>query len=219
MILDFTNITVAAIKADGVEIQGRSRYYDYVMAHTGPGQFLEFGVHRCKSINMMAKHDPKRNFTGFDSFEGLPEDWVQNPDASYIRHPKGSFALDEGEEMPHTEPNVSLVKGWFEDSLPVWLTTPEAVERIGILHIDCDLYSSTKTVLDLMNDKIEPGMFLMFDELFSEPPKDVASEKHYFTWEEHEWKALKEWMETYNRTLKTICVTGRTKKVTFEVIS
>lgn len=51
---------------------------------------------------------PDQTIHGFDSFEGLPEDW------SHVL--KGAFGEIKG-ALPD---NVRLYKGWFEDTLPEW---------------------------------------------------------------------------------------------------
>ena len=76
------------------------------------GLFLEFGVNQGQTITMSAKLRPDIHFWGFDSFEGLPEDW------SGTALLKGNFDLKG--EPPNVPENVTLVKGWFEESIPKW---------------------------------------------------------------------------------------------------
>jgi hypothetical protein len=104
---------------------------------------------------------------GFDSFEGLPECW-DRPD---MRIPEGTF--DMHGLMPDVPPNVELVKGWFDATLP-----PFAAELkrdgslISLLHIDCDLYSSTKSGFDALAPHFRDGVVLVFDEVFNYPNFD-----------------------------------------------
>ena len=60
------------------------------------------------------------------------------------------------------------------------ITTPHPY-HIGLLHIDCDLYSSTKTVFDHFREYIHPGTVIVFDELLN-----------FIDYEKHEIKALYE---------------------------
>jgi hypothetical protein len=105
---------------------------------------------------------------GFDSFEGLPEDWR----SGFV---KGAFAGD----LPPVPPNAVLIKGWFEKTLPEFLGKQQG--PVAFLHIDCDLYSSTKTIFDLLAPRIVRGTVIVFDEYFNYPG-----------WQQHEHKAFEE---------------------------
>ena len=130
---------------------------------------------------------------GFDSFEGLPEDWDVNSGATKWK--KGCFGL---KELPKVPANVELVKGWFNESLPIWLKNNDK-KPIKFLHVDCDLYSSTKTLLSMLNNLIIKGTIIIFDEMYS-----WGGGINYTLWKDGEYKALKEWMEENNREFKTI---------------
>jgi len=121
------------------------------------GEFLEFGVWKGASINFMAKKFPDKNIHGFDSFEGLPESWVHND--------IGTFTLKG--KLPKVSKNVTLHKGWFEDTLPGWAEKNN--NKIALLHVDCDLYSATKTIFDLIGEYIVPGTVIIFDDYFNFP--------------------------------------------------
>jgi len=153
------------------------------------GDVLEFGVYQGSTINLMADYFPDQTLYGFDSFEGLPEKWVMNTSGKKGIHEKGHFTL---QELPEVKSNVKLVKGFFDKSLPVWLEENN-LEKIKILHVDCDLYSSTKVVFDLLNDYIVQGTVIVFDEFYP------WGKKRYDNWAEHEYKALQEWTHQYNR--------------------
>jgi hypothetical protein len=72
------------------------------------GLICEFGVFEGESINYIAKKLPNRSIFGFDSFEGLPEDWRTN-----FEH--GAFST--GGRLPQVQQNVTLLKGWFDATL------------------------------------------------------------------------------------------------------
>lgn len=135
------------------------------------GLILEFGVNEGGSINFIASRIGMRTVHGFDSFEGLPEAWSGNNMAA------GYFS--RGGRLPRVRDNVRLHKGWFDLSLPDFT----AVEPgpIAFLHVDCDLYSSTKTIFDLLGDRLVPGAVIVFDEYFNYP-----------NWRAHEHKAFME---------------------------
>src|SRR5579864_8381296 len=130
-----------------------------------PGLCCEFGVFRGESINFIAERFPHSIVYGFDSFEGLPEDWRPNMKA-------GHFKLDK---LPAVRSNVRLIRGWFDQTVPVFLE--QHVQPAAFLHIDSDLYSSAKTVLDLFAPRICAGTVIVFDEFFN-----------YSGWEQGEFK-------------------------------
>lgn len=159
------------------------------------GEILEFGVYQGNTIRKIAAQFPEKIIWGFDSFEGLPEDWKMNASDSVSPRPAGYFSLPNLPEVPN---NVNLIKGFFDKSLPEWLIN-NPIKKISLLHIDCDLYSSTKTVFDLLNPYIVPETIIVFDEFYP-----WSGLEKYDLWEEGEYKALKEWIETYDREFEVI---------------
>ena len=137
-----------------------------------PGLFLEFGVFSGKSIWVIAERSSNL-VHGFDSFEGLPEDWTGNKD------PKGKYST--GGRLPAVPPNVRLYKGWFSDTLPAFLQAHP--DDIAFMHIDCDLYSSTRDVLEATALQIREGTVIVLDDYFNFPG-----------WRNHEFKALQEFV-------------------------
>ncbi|WP_354259059.1 class I SAM-dependent methyltransferase [Bradyrhizobium sp. F1.13.3] len=120
------------------------------------GLTLEFGVASGRTINHLAALNPERQIFGFDWFKGLPETWRSDV-------PKGAFAGD----VPAVRKNVSLINGLFEDTLPGFVA--EHSEPIRLLHVDCDLYSSTMTIFNNLAPQIRPGTIIVFDEYFNCP--------------------------------------------------
>lgn len=129
------------------------------------GWAAEFGVYSGESLNLIAQRVP---VIGFDSFEGLPEDWRPG-------FPKGTFDLCApfGVSAGVLPPRAMIVLGWFADTTPDFPFPP-----LGLVHIDCDLYSSTATALDAVTGAIRPGTIIVFDEFHGYPG-----------WEDHEVKA------------------------------
>lgn len=142
------------------------------------GLYLEFGVFKGETVNLIASTKPDKIIYGFDSFEGLPEDWISG-------NPKGTFNLDG--VLPKVNDNVRLIKGWFDKTLPDFLN--EHKENCAFIHIDCDLYSSTKIVFDALKDRIVSGTVIVFDEYIN-----------YLGWEQGEHKAFVELMQEKNLT-------------------
>lgn len=166
------------------------------------GLMLEFGVFDATSINRMAELWPDRHFYGFDSFEGLPEDWDLG---SKVYTKMGKWHLHGN--LPEVRKNVTLIKGFFDDTLPDWWEQNRG--PISFLHVDCDLYSSTKTVLSIVNDGIVPGTVIRFDDLidfreFDNYEGKGAHISKYTTWREHEFRAFEEWLEAFERKVEPL---------------
>lgn len=146
------------------------------------GMWLEFGVYRGRTICTFADNNPNKTIYGFDSFEGLPEFWdPENPQGVYSLAgltPEGAICgnNDDNPGMYSTAPtkttrpwpeNVVLVKGLFQDTLQDFLK--EHKEPAAFLHIDSDIYSSCKFVLDNIKDRIQDGTIIAFDEIIDYP--------------------------------------------------
>ncbi|MEC3978599.1 class I SAM-dependent methyltransferase [Amycolatopsis sp. H20-H5] len=146
--------------------------YALSLAPSG-GMTLEFGVATGNTLRKIAQVRGGEEVYGFDSFDGLPEPWLNGM-------PAGAFARDDLPDVPGAE----LVVGLFADSLPGFLA--EHPGPVDFLHVDGDLYSSAKTVLDLVGPRLRPGSIVHFDEFFNYPG-----------WQRHEYQA---WMEHIERT-------------------
>ncbi len=147
------------------------------------GLWLEFGVFKGESINFIAKLIPEKNIFGFDSFVGLPEVWKRG------RRPMQEGTFDLKGQLPVCEKNVSLVKGWFQDTWPEF--TAQHAEPAAFVHIDSDLYSSAKTVLDQLS--VQEGTVIVFDEYYN-----------YENWKQGEHQAFQEFLA--QRKLKAECI-------------
>lgn len=137
------------------------------------GLALEFGVYSGTTLKTIAAARSGGVF-GFDSFDGLPESWRTG-------FPTGAFATTEPPDVPGAE----LVVGWFNDTLPGFMVE-HADEPVAFVHVDCDVYSSTVTVLENVGPRLRPGTVLVFDEYFNYP-----------SWQDHEHRA---WTEFVQRT-------------------
>lgn len=137
------------------------------------GLILEFGVATGATISYLANCVALngRTIYGFDSFKGLPERWAD--------YAVGHFAC----EPPSVPSNVELVIGLFADTIPAFLETHEG--NAALIHIDCDLYTSTWQVLHFMSERIVPGTIIQMDE--------------YWIVQEHERRAFHDWMAARNR--------------------
>ena len=134
------------------------------------GAIVECGVGRGRSLVSLARaaalYAPTKQVYGFDSFAGFPPA-VEADLGERVTETGGSppgwtdtsldlvrAALDEPAE---------LVPGFFEASLP-----ERAPGAISLLHVDCDMYDSTATVLRHCLPRMTAGGLVVFDE-YDEP--------------------------------------------------
>lgn len=134
------------------------------------GLKLEFGVGRGKSMRWIASQ-LEDTVHGFDSFEGIQEHWNGNP--------IGSFAQ---KKMPKVPDNVEFHVGYFDATLPGFLDRHPG--PVAFLHVDCDLYSSTVTIFELLGDRLQPGAIVLFDEYYN-----------FHRWQQHEFRAFQEFVQ------------------------
>jgi hypothetical protein len=134
----------------------RQQLFTHVLSEvrSDEGLFLEFGVYKGNSINRLAKIKPNVTFYGFDSFVGLPEHWRPG-----VR--RGAFSI--GGELPAVRTNVKLIRGFYADTLPAFVAA-HASRTISFMHVDCDLYSSTKTILAETKTLLVHGTIIVFEE-------------------------------------------------------
>lgn len=151
---------------------------------------LEFGVYHGDSLRKIAAyvkdHELKNvNVCGFDSFEGLPEDWPNTVCK------KGQFST--GGIIPEI-PGTAIYPGWFIDTLHQYEADFPNVP-VGLLHLDADLYSSTITILARLDHVIKPGTIIVCDEWtynFAEKRDD------------QEQRAFKEWLDMCEREAERV---------------
>ena len=153
------------------------------------GSVLEFGVRHANSTRQLASL-AKQDVHGFDSFEGIPEDW----------HDEGRGSYSTKGVIPNVPSNIHLHAGWFEATLPKFLA--DNSQNARLINIDCDIYSSTKTVLDLLAPRIIKGTVIIFDE--------YIGNQH---WREDEFKAFQEAVKAYGWSYEYIAFSFFTKQV------
>lgn len=183
-LLDGINCSEDGMRCDA---KTRSRILDVVQRSIGEveGDIFEFGVAAGESFLEFLKRCPDRQVYGFDSFEGLPEAWWTRP--------KGTFSSPPPRV---SNPNGHLVKGWYDESVPQFFSGWSG--RIAILHIDCDLYSSTVVALKYALEHCGLGTVVIFDEFYNYPGFEL-----------HEWRAWREAQAVRSISVACIAYDGR----------
>jgi hypothetical protein len=187
--IDESAEVVRAEMPDAMFCEGRFANLDYALSQRTPGSgmLLEFGVFKGATIRRIAGTCPDEKVFGFDSFRGLPERWVGSRNAS--------TTMDVGGNLPSVPSNVTLIAGWFDATLPKFLA--EHPGPVGFLHIDCDIYSSTRTVFEALKDRLAPGCVIVFDEFFG-----------YHGFKRHEYRAFHEFLAASGRKFRFVSYTG-----------
>jgi O-methyltransferase len=175
--------------SQAVAVNDKWSLYDYLNDEVLDGEpidYLEFGVYRGATIRGWAVRNAndRSRFVGFDSFEGLPEDWGKDFRAGHF---------DTHGVMPPTDDRrISFVKGWFQQTLPSFMNTFEPRSRL-VIHNDSDLYSSTLYVLTTLDRWIKAGTVIVFDE-FSTPL--------------HEFRAFHDYLSAYMRRARLVALSS-----------
>jgi hypothetical protein len=126
---------------------------------------------------------------GFDTFEGLPEDWHGEKAGSYTAD--GNIPQIKG---------GTFIPGKFEDTLPRFFLQQRPMA--SLINFDADTYPSTLCALQFSKPIIDRYTILIFDEFFMNPH-----------WEQDEYKALNDFCETHRYTYEVIAISFFSKQV------
>ena len=129
--------------------------------------WLEFGVTSGRTIQYISKFAD--SVYGFDSFLGNPEKWRDGYEV-------GMFTM--GGVAPEVNPNVTLVTGLFQDTLVPFLQ--EKGKKVSFIHVDSDLYSSAKFILESVKDYLDTDCVIVFDEFVNYPGFETNGEYKAF---------------------------------------
>ena len=154
--------------------------------------FYEFGVWRAESFRYLIKTFKKGY--GFDTFEGLPENWHDEKAGTYSS--EGNIPKIKGGEF---------IVGKFENTLPEFFAKKRP--KASIINFDADLYSSTICALNFAKPVIDKHTILIFDEF-------IINEN----WEQDEYKALEEFCSNNDYTYEVLAISFFTKQVGVKII-
>ena len=152
----------------------------------------EFGVWMGDSFKYLVPHFSEG--FGFDTFQGLPEDWGVVPKGTYSSNGR----------IPDIQ-NSTFVVGEFDQTLPEFFS--EKRELGGLINFDADLYSSTYTALANSKRIIDEKTILVFDEF-------IVNEN----WEEDEYKAFNQFCDEQGYEVEVLAVSLFTKQVVCRVV-
>jgi tetratricopeptide (TPR) repeat protein len=149
--------------------------------------FYEFGVWMGDSFRYLMQS--YRKGFGFDTFEGLPEDWRSVPKGSY-----SSFG-----RIPQIR-GAEFIAGEFAETLPRFFAAPRP--KAALINFDADLYASTLCALTHARPVIDGRTLLVFDEFI------VNSD-----WEKDEYRALEEFCAREGLGYEVLAVSLYTKQM------
>jgi len=205
----------ARIKAaPGRKCSGSLAYFlcSCLTADVNSGEWAEFGVHNGASTLLIANGraalaEPGRAIArpvhGFDSFRGLPEDWVISAKNESASNRNARHFSRRGQPPMHDPARYAWHVGWFNETVPPFArelaarTGDPAARRLTFLHMDADLYSSSDVVLRGLEARVAPSAYLVFDELINYP-----------RFREGEMRALYELWRRSGRALRVHGFTG-----------
>lgn len=136
-----------------------------------PGAVVECGVWRGGMIAAAAKRiGDQCSYHLFDSFEGVPDaKEIDGESAQAWMQDNIVECCATEEEYAHEAmskagvASIEVVKGWFSETLP------KAVfpDKISILRLDADWYSSTAECLNFLYDRVKVGGVIILDDYFA----------------------------------------------------
>jgi O-methyltransferase len=155
------------------------------------GDYCEFGSHGCVTFRLAYKHSRRLGHNArqwaFDSFAGFPASTDIKDEHPKWRTGGMSFALDQFNSacelagIPASE--YTVVPGFYDHSLPP-LGRDGGPQDICLAYIDCDMYTSTKTVLDFLGPRLKHGMIIAFDDYYcwsaTQPSGERLAMRHAF---------------------------------------
>jgi O-methyltransferase len=167
------------------------KFHDYTMVHEAnyvnnlelcfefrqiPGCVAECGVWRGgMSAGMAQVLGADRQYLLFDSFEGLPPAreeldgasavaWQSDPKAPFHHNNCTAAEAEAAAAMKLSGvPSFSLVKGWFNETLPRFVLPC----NIAVLRLDGDWYESTRVCLENLYPHVAPGGVVILDDYYA----------------------------------------------------
>lgn len=144
--------------------------FNLVVNNNIEGDFVETGVWKGGASMYMAYlnkyYKLNRKIFACDSYEGLPKDSQYKQDEvvnGNFEQYDYAISLEEVQnnfkKYNLLDDNVQFIKGFFETSLKTL-----HVDKIAILRLDGDMYTSTISVLEELYDKVSIGGFIIVDD-------------------------------------------------------
>lgn len=163
-----------------------------VLKRLPPSDFLEFGTRIGITSRKIAKglHHDKKLYT-FDWFKGLPEQWHEKAPIGHFSCNKPSFGT-----LP-----IEIVDGLFQETLVPFVNKHK--DKVYFIHLDADLYSSTKYVLENVWPLVTTKTLILFDEY---AVNDYMLQHEYRAWKEFVQERNVQWRYVFHHKYKRVLV-------------
>jgi O-methyltransferase len=145
---------------------------EFVIKNNIPGDFIETGSWRggaCIYMRAILKayECTDRTVWVADSFQGLPkpETGKYPADAGDVHYTYDELAVsleqvrENFEKYDVLDEQVRFLNGWFKDTLP-----DAPIDKLSILRLDGDMYSSTIEAISPLYGKVVKGGFIIVDD-------------------------------------------------------
>jgi O-methyltransferase len=144
------------------------------------GDLAEVGVFKGGSAKLICEAKGNRTLHLFDTFEGLPELSKLDAKEQFYKK-KYSCPIDDVKSYLKQYPNVHFLKGLFPET-----ANPVTNTKFCFVHLDVDLYESTKNCISFFYSRMTKGGIIIshdyayakgvhvaFDEFFKDKPEAV----------------------------------------------
>ncbi len=127
------------------------------------GDFVELGVYKGNSAAVLADlaRSSGRRVVLFDTFTGFDERDTRREGIKPIEA-FDDTSLHEVRRLVGEE-GVTFVPGFFPESL----AQAPPIERVALLHVDCDLHDPAKAALEAFYPRLTPGAFVILHDYAS----------------------------------------------------
>ena len=158
------------------QVSTKKDLFQWIVSTGSSFHYLEFGVFQGSSLKLMTElnKSPDSNFYGFDTFKGLPENWIQGKFGN-IKIKKNGFDV-KGNIPQLDDKRVVFVKGLFQDTCDDFIKRHHdtLLQKKLVINIDADLYSSALYILTKIAPYLKNGDYIYFDEFFSHANEFLA---------------------------------------------
>lgn len=158
--------------------------------------YFEFGVCTGASFKWWIEHNKNSNskFNGFDTFEGLPENWNI--------YKKGDMSTD-GKVPIINDNRHNFEIGLFQQSLPAFIKKFNFESKRNVINMDADLYSSTIYVLSSLFPYLKKDDIIVFDE-FGVPT--------------HEFRAFNDFFNSFNLKYELLAASNNYYQIAVKIL-
>lgn len=148
------------------------------------GDYAEFGCWGGRTFALayheIRRHRHEARLWAFDSFQGLPS--IKEEGDEHPVWKKGTMATSIDEFNAICALNgiptdaYSVVPGFYDETL-TRLSPDNAPTNISLAYVDCDMYSSSKSVMRFLEPRLKHGMIIAFDDYFCSSASQISGER------------------------------------------